>query len=113
MLDARVEVRRKRAVRAEQLLAHALDRRRTVYFQLGNAVGALVPARHEETHQIEAMVVVQMAEKHVRHIDRALAGFEQPVVRARTVVHDDDVGTDFDEVAGTRALQRRRRRARA
>ena len=111
MLDARIQVGRKRTVFAEQLFAHARDRRRPVDFQFRNAVGALVPARHEQAHEIEAMVVMQMTEESVRDVDRALAGFQQSMVRARPVIHDHDVGADFEQVARTRALQGGRRRA--
>ncbi len=35
----------------------------------------------------------------------------QPMMRARTVVHDEQVVADVDEVAGALPLERRRRRA--
>jgi hypothetical protein len=45
------------------------------------------------------MVVVQVTEKDVSDVDCALSGLQQPMVSAGTVIHDDDVVPDFDEVA--------------
>jgi len=47
MLDARVQVRRKRAILTEELLAHAPDGRRSVNLELGYTVRTLIPAREE------------------------------------------------------------------
>jgi len=82
MLDARVQVRRKRAILTEELLAHAPDGRRSVNLELGYAIRTLIPAREKEPDKIRAMVVVQMAEEHMGDIHCTLAALEQPVMCA-------------------------------
>ena len=57
------------------------------------------------------MVVVEVREERVGHVDRAMAALDQPVMRARTVIPDDEIAADFDEISG--ALPRQRRRGRA
>ena len=57
------------------------------------------------------MVVVEMREERVCDIDRPMTALQQPVMRAGSVVPDDEIAADFDEIAGALTLQRRRWRA--
>ena len=111
VLDARANVRPVDAVLAEQQLGHARDRRRPVDLEVRNPIRAQVPALQHEARVVHAVVVVQVAEERVRHVDGATPALEQPVVRAGAVVDHEDVAADVDEVA--RALPRERRRGRA
>jgi hypothetical protein len=54
---------------------------------------------------------MQVAEEDVAHIDGAMAAFDQPMMRARAMVHDEEIAADLEEIAGTLARQRRRGRS--
>ena len=90
---------------------HPRDRRRPVDVEIGNAIRALIPPLQHQPRVVEAVVVVQMAEERVRHLDGAPAGLEQPMVRAGTVIEHDHVAADVEQIAGALAGQRRRGRA--
>jgi hypothetical protein len=109
MLNASANVRTVDAVFAEQQLGHSLDRRRTIHVEIRNLVRALVPALQHQATVVHAMVVVQVREERVSHIDGAVPGLEQPMMRARSVVHDDEIVADFDEISGALSLERRGR----
>ena len=100
MLDARADVGTVDAVRAEQLLGHARDRRRAVDLQIGNAIGALVPSLEHQPPVVHAVVVVEVGEERVRRVDRAMSALDQALMRARPVVPDDEIVADLDQIAG-------------
>ena len=89
MLDARPDVRPVHAVGPEQLFGHARDRRRAVDVEIRNPVGALVPPLEHEAAVVHAVVVVQVREERVRHVERAVPALDQPMVRAGAVIQDD------------------------
>jgi len=51
------------------------------------------------------MVVMEVAEERVRHVDRVMPALQQPVMGAGTVIQHDDVAANFDEVAGALARE--------
>jgi hypothetical protein len=107
VLESRMDIRSVDALFAEQQLAHARDWRRSVHRQLRHSTCALVPSLEHQAPVVHAMVVVKMAEERVGHIHRAPPAFEQPVMRARSMIHDDDVAADFEEIARALSLERR------
>ena len=111
VLDPGANVRAIDAVGAEQLFGHAGDRRRAVDVEIGDAIGALVPALQDQAPVVHAVVVVEMREERVRDVNRTMAALQQPVMRAGPVVPDDHIVADLDEVAGALTIQRRRRGA--
>ena len=76
MLEPGANVGPVHAVVAEQQLGHPRDRRRAVDLQIRNPAGALVPALEHEPAVVHAMVVVQVAEERVRHVDGAMAALD-------------------------------------
>jgi hypothetical protein len=106
VLDAGANVRAVDALGTEELIGHAGDRRRAVDVQIGNAIRALIPPLQDEPPVVHAMVVVEMGEEGMRHLDRPASGLQQPVMRARAVIPDDDVAAGFAEIAGTLTVQR-------
>ena len=111
VFDPRANVRAIDAVDAEQLFGHAGDRRRAVDIEIGDAIRALIPALQDQAPVVHAMVVVEMREERVRDVDRTMAALQQPVMRAGSVVPDDHVVADLDQIAGALTVQRRRWRA--
>ena len=99
------------AVRAEQLFGHARDRRRAVDLEFRNAIRALVPSLQHQPPVVHAVVVVEVGEERVGHVDRAMAALDQALMRAGAVVPDDEIGANLDQVSGTLPRQRGRRRA--
>jgi hypothetical protein len=87
------------------------DRRRAVDVQIGDAIGALIPALQHQAAVVHAMVVVEVREERVGDVDRPMAALQQAVMRTRSVVPDDQVVADFDEIAGALSCERRRWRA--
>ena len=79
--------------------------------QVGNSIGALIPALEHEPAVVHAVVVVQVGEERVRGVDRAMPALDQALMRAWPVVPDDEIVADLDEIAGALTDQRRRRRA--
>ena len=73
--------------------------------------GALVPSLQHQPPVVHAVVVVEVREERVRDVDGAMAALDQPMMRAGTVIPDDQIGADLDQVAGALPRQRRRRRA--
>src|SRR5687767_14560365 len=51
---------------------------------------------------------MEMRKERVRHIDGAVAALDQTVMRARTVIPDDQIGADINQVARALSLERRR-----
>jgi hypothetical protein len=98
MFDSRSDVRTVHSVFAEQLLRHAGERPRSVDLQIGNLVGPLVPALEHQSSVVHAMVVVEVREERVAHIYGTAARFQKPLVRTGSVIHDDDVAADFEQV---------------
>src|SRR5688572_21224741 len=113
MFDASPDVRTVDAFRAKQLLSHPRDWRRAEHVEIRNAIRALVPPLEHEPRVIHAVVVVQVAEEGVGHVNGAMPALHQPVMCARTVIHHDQVRVHREEIARTLPRQRRRRRARA
>jgi hypothetical protein len=111
VLDAGADVRPVDAVDPEQLFGHPSDRRRAVDVEIGDAIGALIPALQHQAPVVHAVVVVEMREERMRDVDRATAGLQQPVMRTGSVVPHNHVAADLDEIARTLTVERRRRRA--
>ncbi len=107
MLHPRADVRTVHAVLAKQLPRHARNRRRTVHLELGNLARALIPSLQHEARVVEAMVVVEMREKGVRHLHGPASALEEPMMGARTVIEDDHVVGDIDEITGALSSERR------
>jgi hypothetical protein len=101
----RANVRAIDAVDAEQLFGHASDRRRAVDMEIGDAIRPLIPALEDQPPVVHAMVVMKMREERVCDVHRTMSALEQPVMRARSVVPDDHIVTDFDEITGALTLQ--------
>ncbi len=111
VLDPCANVRAIEAVDAEQLVGHASDRRGAVDLEIGDAIRALIPALQDQAPVINAMVVVEMREERVCDVDRTMAALQQPVMRPGSVVPDDHIVADLDEITGALTVQRRRRGA--
>src|SRR6185437_16215764 len=107
---ARDEVRPEHPLFREQQFVHSLQRGRAINLEFGDMARALVPSREYQARIVAAVIVVQMAEEQVRDACRRDAKLEQPMVRAKSMVENDDVLTDLDNVAGAHAPQGWRRR---
>src|SRR5436190_861448 len=68
-----------------------------------------VPPCEEQPGEIHEVIVVQMREECVRDFGCPPSGLEQTMMAAGSVVENDDIVGDFQDVAGAHALQRRRR----
>jgi hypothetical protein len=42
---------------------------------------------------------MQVAEERMRHVDGPAPALEQPVMRARTMIQDEQIASDLDEIA--------------
>ena len=112
VFDSCANVRAIDAVDAEQLFGHARDRRGAVDLEIGDAIRALIPALQDQPAVVHAVVVVEMREERVCDVDRTMAALQQPVMRTGSVVPDDHIVADLDEIARALTVQRRRWRAR-
>src|SRR5262245_8226500 len=110
VLDAGADVGPVDAVFAEEHFSHSRDRRRSEDLEIRDPIRAHIPALEHEARVVHTMIVVQVADERVAHVYGAMTALDEPVVRAGSVVHHDEVASDFDEV--TRALSRERRRGR-
>ena len=81
------------------------DRRRAVDLEVGDAARAHVPALEHEARIIHEMVVVEMREERVRDVDRTASALHQPLMGPRTMIEDERLAADFDEVAGALTLE--------
>ena len=105
MLDARANVGTVDAVHAEQLFGHARNRRRAVHLQIADPIRALVPSLEHEAAVVHAMVVVQVGEERMRHVDGAVSALDQPLMRAGAVIPHDEIRADLDQITRTLSLQ--------
>ena len=112
MLDTGADIRAVDPVDAKQLIGHAGNRRRAVDLKVGNSIGALVPSLKHQAAVVHAVVVMKMREECVGDVDSAMPALDQAVMRARSVIPDDEVRADFEEVARALPLHRRCRRSR-
>lgn len=110
VLNASADVGPVHSVLTEEQLGHPGDRRGPVDLELRKFVRALVPALKYEAGVVHTMVVVQVREERVVHIDGAVPALDEPVVGAGPVVHDDDGFADFEEIPRTLPFERWRGR---
>ena len=93
---------------AEQQFRHAGNRRRSVDLEIGYPIRAHVPTLQHQSGIVHAVVVVQMTDEYVRDVHGPAPTFYQAVMCARSMVHDDDITSDLDEIAGALPFQGRR-----
>ena len=72
--------------------------------QLGELTAALVPTCHQQAHEIQTMVIVQVGEKHVGDINRANACFHHAVVTARAEIEQHPCVANFEQISGAHSF---------
>src|SRR5262245_20757144 len=111
VFDARTDVGTVVPILAEEPFSHARYRRRPVNLKVGNSIRSHVPALEDEARVVHAVVVMQVADEGMAHVNGSMPALDEPVVSAWAVIHHDQVVADLDQI--TRALARKRRRGRS
>ena len=94
---------------ADKPVGDLTQRRRAVDLQRRRFAIAMVPAGQHHPRVVHDVVVVIVREEQVRDVGCFVPGFEQPVVRTRTMIDDDHVAARIEEIAGALPAQRGRR----
>jgi hypothetical protein len=54
---------------------------------------------------VHEVVVVEMREERPRDVDRTASALHQPLMRPRTMIEDQRLTADFDEIPGALTLE--------
>src|SRR5262245_56095351 len=108
VFDARADIGSVDALLAEKQLGHPRNRRRPVDLEVGNSIRSHIPALEDEPRIVHAVVVVQVTDERVAHVNGPMPALDEAVVSAGAVIHHNEVVADFDEITRTLSLERRR-----
>ena len=89
----------------EQEPGQPRDRRRTVDLEVRDPPGTHVPTLEHEARIVHEVVVVEMREERPRDVDGTASALHQPVMGPRTMIENQRLAADFDEVAGALTLE--------
>ena len=94
-----------RAPRDGQLTQRQADQHAVEQLEVRNPPGTHVPTLEHEARIVHEVVVVEMGEERPRHVDRTASALHQPLMGPRTMIEDQRLAADFDEVAGALTLE--------